>query len=196
MVSPVRVRATAALKRKVSQARSISTRAVAMGLAASWAMRRAKLLPPLGQANGGAVEHGRPLGGRERLAVATGDRGRHGRIEMGLGPHRHAAHLVAVVRGGHDGDLVGEDEVGADAHGGHVGHGTHLPRTDRERVSRLGPQPSGRRKYREAWATVRSITGWSIPTESAAAAAAATSLRASSAKWRLAPSIFGSTSSP
>ena len=41
MVSPVRVRATAALKRNVSQARSTSTRAVLMGLAASPAITRA-----------------------------------------------------------------------------------------------------------------------------------------------------------
>ncbi len=76
------------------------------------------------------------------------------RIARLSGPARDLAHLVAVVRGRHHRGLVGGHQVGADAHRGHVGHTGHLPRWRQN-----APQSSGRRKYRGASWTARSITG-------------------------------------
>ena len=91
IISPARVRATAAENRKVSTARSASTRAVRMGLAASVAMERANSSWRSARRSRGPVQDLGPLVGRQGAPTVTGQCHGHRRVEVGLGAHRHPA---------------------------------------------------------------------------------------------------------
>ena len=116
-ISPVSVRASAAANWNVSTARAASTRAVAMGLAASSAMVRAKSSCCSRRATRGRVEDLDPLprraGPRPSPRCAACDRP----VDVALVALRDAAEQRVVVGRPHLDRLVGGDELVADAHG-------------------------------------------------------------------------------
>ena len=109
-ISPASVRASAAANGNVLTARSASTRAVLIGLAASAAIVRANSSVRSARSAAAAVEDLGPLPRRQRSLVQRGLGGGDGPVDVGRGAGRHGPDDGAVV-----GRVDLDDVVGGEA---------------------------------------------------------------------------------